>query len=201
MGCSNKKDLSRMVATARVLVKCSPKRRRIISPDGEPDGRFHKFIDVYLWEDLEALYRNVAENTPENGVACLQPMPTFWGMHPLLAWSSWLDLKLFQFVNSNGGNKWTARLGWPRFHIARKLGEIHFAGNWWSKFVVSHECLHLTLLLARDAGALDQIRDDIRGDGYHTVGAEEDFCTMHQSLFADVYGFLREHDPEGELHK
>jgi len=201
MGCNHRKDLTRMVATARMSVNVDMTRRRIISPNAVNDGRKRRFVDVYLWQDQEALYANVHDSTPEGGAACMQPMPSFWDIHPLLAWSAWLDLKLFNFVHRRLGTIVTECLGWPRNFTSRKVGELHFIRGIWSKYVVSHECLHLTILLARDTGALDEIMRDVRGPGYYEISPEEDFCTMHQSLFVDVYGFLREHDQDGELHK
>lgn len=202
MGCSNKKNLAiGLVATVRVCVCVNFALGRIISPDGSYEGRKRRFVDVYIWEDITSLYEKVDDRAPAGGAACFQPMPSFWGAHPLLAWSDWLDGKLFRIVNGRWGNWWTDILGWPREHTARKLGEMHFAANCWSKYVVSHECLHTVIMLARDTKQLDEIERDVRGPGYYEISPEEDFCTMHQSLFADVYQFLREYAPDGELHK
>lgn len=198
MPCNPKKDLSRLVARTRIRIFTS-----------------RHFWDVYLWPDVDTMWRETAVIAASNGPHEFSVAPdtqepamahvsrNFYVVRYARPW--WSPLWLWNAF------RWPAwllpRICEERSHYWPRLGEIHLtADRGWDMETVSHETTHAAITSAVALGVSannvfhggplsDHFKDtpvyrDAESKYQITINDEELYCYIHGMLFEEIYKWL-----------
>ena len=126
-----------------------------------------RYYSGFLWKDRKSLAANIILDADEkdddmDGICC----------H-----SSY-------FVGRNTASPYQIK-------CPRKLGEIHFIADKWDLEVVSHECLHATINIARMLNC----------HPFYDINYEEQVCYIHGELVDMVYRWLWQANPKRSIWK
>ena len=148
------------------------------------------FYTVYLWETREAMLAAADEDGCEACVCHVPYMERF---------------ETTRFARILGVlTRWKVDLSKSVLRFFPKLGEIHFYAGGWDNEIVTHECLHASLGLARAYRLSPTFVFDGGGelslhladwDIAQVLTDEEILCYLHGQLTDAVTKWLWKHDP------